>query len=98
SRSETDESGAVLVLALVFVIVMAIALLAVVSFAGDGLRNSANLKGQRALEYAADSATTAAIQTVRYSYYAFDGSPPTNPSNTGCLPDGAVLIVPDNAT
>lgn len=90
-----EESGAVLLLALIFVIVMSVTLLAIVNFAGDALINTANLKGQRALEYSADAATDAAIQTVRYSYYAFDGT--TNASGD-CVPDGTVLILPDTAT
>ena len=94
-RSGHGESGAVLLLALIFVIVMSIALLAIVNFAGDALVNTANLKGQRSLEYAADAATDAAVQTVRYSYFAFNST--TNPSGD-CVPDGTVLIMPDSAT
>lgn len=93
--SSENESGAALLLALIFVIVMSVTLLAIVNFAGDALINTANLKGQRSLEYAADAATDAAIQAVRYSYYAFDGT--TNPSGD-CVPDGTVLILPDTAT
>jgi hypothetical protein len=94
-KGET-ESGAVLVLALIFVIIMAVSLIAVVNLAGDALISTAKFTGQRSLQYAADAATDAAVEAVRYSYYAFDGK--TNPQNTGCVPDGAVLTVPDNAT
>ncbi len=94
SSQRDGEGGAVLVLALIFVIIMAVSLLAVVNLGGDALRNTANLKGARSLEYAADAATDAAVEAVRYSYYAFDG---VN-NNTGCVPDGAVLTVPDSAS
>ncbi len=96
SQNGDRERGAVLVLALVFVIIMAVSLLAVVNLGGDALRNTANLKGERSLEYAADAATDASVEAVRYSYYAFDGV--TNPQNTGCVPDGAVLTMPDSAS
>jgi hypothetical protein len=66
-----DDAGAALILALVFLIVAALALVALVTFAGGSLLNAANLKSQRAVEYSADSTADVAIQAVRYSanYY-----------------------------
>lgn len=85
-RAERDESGAVLILALVFLVVAALSLVALVTFAGTGLLNTANLKRLRALEYASSSATDIAIQAVRYSGDAYDtatGTPVSTPQN--CL-------------
>lgn len=67
-----DDSGVTLILALVFLVVGALAVTALVSFAGGALLNTANLQSQRAVEYAADSATEIAVQAVRYrpDYYA----------------------------
>jgi hypothetical protein len=89
-----DEDGAILILALVFVLVVTTAIFGLITFGGAGIMNATNLKGQRSLEYAADGAATAAIQAVRYSYLPF-GYPPVD-----CLPDGAILTInpPDNVT
>ena len=90
---EGNESGAILILALVFVIIVTFSIFGLITFGGVGIKNTVGLKSQRALEYAADGATTAAIQTVRYSYLSFNAYPPID-----CLPDGAVLSAPDSVT
>lgn len=88
-----DESGAVLILALIFVIVGALALAGLVTFAGSALISTAQLKSNRAMQYAADGATEIAIQAVRYSPDAYDKptmSPVTPPQN--CLGTNSVTI------
>lgn len=88
-----DDSGAVLILALMFIIVGALSLTAIVTFAGTALRNTANLKAQRGLEYAGDSATDVAIQAVRYSSHAYDqatGRMSTPPQT--CLGTASIAI------
>jgi hypothetical protein len=96
AASMKDEGGAILILALVFILLMALSILGLLTFGGTGLKNSANLQGQRDLEYAADGAATAAIQSVRYSYqyYPVDDGGPTLP----CLPDGATSMTIDSDT
>lgn len=74
--AERDETGAALILALVFVVVGALSLLGLVTFTGSALINSAQLQTQRNLEYAADGATDIAVQAVRYRPSAFTASPP----------------------
>ena len=71
SAARRDDSGVTLVLALVFIVVGALALTALVSFAGGALLNTVNLGAQRSVQYAADGATDIAIQSVRYrpSYF-----------------------------
>jgi Tfp pilus assembly protein PilX len=78
------EDGAVLVLALVFMIVIALVLLGVVSLAGNDLLNTSNLLDQQSLEYRSSGAMQVAIQTVRYTNTTFL-SPPSScfTSNTG---------------
>jgi hypothetical protein len=88
-----DESGAALILALVFVIVGALSLGGLLTFAGSALLDTANLKSARALDYAADGATDIAIQAVRYTPDAYQkptGRPLTPPQN--CLGPSSVQI------
>lgn len=90
-----DESGAVLILALVFLVVASLSLVGLVTFSGSGLLNTANLKKLRALEYASNSATDIAIQGVRYSGDAYDtatGTPVATPQN--CLGPTSVGFSP----
>lgn len=86
-----DEEGAILILALIFILIVSLSIFGLVTFGGVGIKNTVNLKGQSSLEYAADGATEAAIQAVRYSYQSF--SVPAWPPED-CLPDGAVLQEP----
>lgn len=86
-----DDAGAVLILALVFLVVAALALVGLVMFSGGALVNTSNLKKQRGLEYAADSATEIAIQKVRYSTDAFD-NPTGTPVLQNCLGQTSVAF------
>ena len=72
---------------------MTTSIFGLITFGGVGIKSSVTLKGERSLEYAAEGATTAAIQAVRYSNLQFNQYPPQD-----CLPDGAVLTVPDTVT
>ena len=94
-----NESGAILILALLFVVGIAFSVIALTSLVGNDLKSSTNLRSVRQISYAAEGATTASIQAVRYSYYAFNGpgSGATNSSGV-CLPDGAAFTIPDNAS
>jgi len=65
--SRSEEDGAILVLALVFMVVIALMLMALVDFSGNDLVNTSNLLSQQALEYGAEGGANVAIQTVRYS-------------------------------
>lgn len=79
------DDGAVLILALVFIVAIALILSSLLSLTGNDILNASNLQSQRAVAYAADGATTAAIQAVRYS-----DTPFTTPQS--CLPNGAPSI------
>jgi hypothetical protein len=81
-----DEEGVVLLLALLFVVAIAFVLLGLLSLSGNDLMNTSNLQSQRASEYAADSAVDAAVQAVRYSYYAFNSAQPVAYDNP-CVPN-----------
>ena len=82
-----DDSGAALVLALVFLIVAALTVTALVTFAGTGLLATAGFTPQRGLQYGANGAVEIAIQRVRYeatSYPTLEnclGTAPTTSSS-----------------
>lgn len=91
-RVGRPEDGAILILALVFILIVSLSTLGLITFGGVGLKDATSLQGQRSLEYAADGATEAAVQAVRYSSLAFSYPP------VDCLPDGAILTMPDSVT
>ena len=69
------EDGAVLVLALVFMIVIALVLLGVVTLSGNGLLNTSTFSTSSRSNTAASGAMQVAIQTVRYTNTAFPPTP-----------------------
>jgi len=86
-RRSTREDGAVLVLALVFMIIIALVMLAAVTFTGNGLLNTSNLLKQQSLEYRSAGAVEVAIQTVRYTDTTFGGANPTS-----CFGNGSPTV------
>ncbi len=64
---EHDEPGAILVLALVFLLVGTVVVGALVSALTNDLNNSNTFQSVRSLQYAARSATDFAIQSIRYT-------------------------------
>jgi len=92
--SPGDESGAALILALVFIIVTGVTVAALLSFGGTSLLNSSNYLALQSEVSAANAATNIALETVRYSDPTINGGycPPFTASGIP-LPDG-----PNNAT
>jgi hypothetical protein len=99
-----DESGAVLVLALVFLIVVGGVVASLATWATNDLRNTTNFKSARQLQYAANDATQVAIQAIRYTpllgtNQTLNASPPSycwgNVSDPPQLPsiDGQTMAV-----
>jgi len=72
-RIVRDEEGATLVLALVFIIIIALVLVPLVTLSGNGLQNTSNLLQEQSLEYRSSGAVEVAIQTVRYTDAAYKG-------------------------
>ena len=100
TRFVRDESGVTLVIALVFVILGALVVGGLTGLAGTNLKDTANLQGERSLEYAADGALDGAIQALRYqplgaSGQAYNTSPvcPTFPSGSSSLAANGVTIL-----
>jgi hypothetical protein len=69
SRGETarDERGSVLVLALLFLVAISLVLTALASWATNDLNNSTKFSAARSLQFAANSATELALQSIRYT-------------------------------
>src|SRR5580704_1924851 len=76
--NQTDESGAVMILALVFLVVVALIVTALLTWVGTSLTANAEYANERATEAAATSAVNLAIQNSRYSFSAamINASPP----------------------
>jgi Tfp pilus assembly protein PilX len=72
-RIDRGEEGATLVLALVFMIIVALVLVPLVTFSGNGLQNTSNLLQEQSLEYRSNGAVEVAIQTVRYTDATYKG-------------------------
>jgi hypothetical protein len=66
-RHGRDETGAVLVLALIFLLVAGVIIGSLVSWSSNDLLNTGNLQGGRSLVYSAGGATDVAIQSARYT-------------------------------
>ncbi len=64
SRPARDESGAVLILALIFVFVTSLIVLGITEWSGNDLKNTANFSNQRSALYAANGATQTAMAIV----------------------------------
>ena len=69
-KIEKSESGAVLVLALMFMALTALIVGSLAAFSGNDISNLGHLKTARSATYAADGAVQAAIYGARYSYEA----------------------------
>ena len=84
ARKQYDDSGAVLILALVFLVAAGAIITALLGWGGNDLRNVAAFQQNRTLNYAAGSAMQVAIQNVRYDSTAcsntFSSIPIPNPN------------------
>jgi hypothetical protein len=68
-----DEAGAVLVLALVFLLTVSLIVGALMSWTTNDLNNTSKFASARSLQYAATSATETAIQAIRYTPLLWTG-------------------------
>jgi hypothetical protein len=90
--SERDR-GTALILALVFLLVVSVVILALSNFAVEAGTNTTNLRTQRSIETAAENAATAAMQNVRTNYGATNYETVSSgvvvpPTPKSCLPSG----------
>ena len=62
-----DERGAILILALAFIVVVSVIVIALTTWATNDLNNTTKFSNVRALDYAATSVAQVAIQNMRYN-------------------------------
>jgi hypothetical protein len=91
-KDKRDDSGAVLILALVFVIVTGVVGVALASLTSTNLIATSSLQAKRGVEFEADGAVDAAIQMVRYNGLSFSSG-----GWSKCAPGTGALSI-DNAT
>jgi hypothetical protein len=76
-----SESGAIIVLALVYILIVSLTVGALITWVMNDLTNTTNFQHSSSLRYAATSATDAAIQSIRY-----DPIPTTTPTQGTATP------------
>jgi hypothetical protein len=94
-QAARDESGAVLLLALIFMVAVALIITTLLSFAGNDLKSVSTFKSQRTTEYALGGATQVAIQSVRY-LPATQSTPPLPAPPPICAGVGPSLTIDTN--
>lgn len=92
SEPERSESGAVLVLALLFMGALALITIALASLAANDLLGAHQLKTVRATNYAAEGATEAAVQAVRYNYLTYTTTATCTPGGSASVSSGGISI------
>ena len=76
-----EPSGAVIILALVFLVAVSLIVTALLTWTGASLHATTNFQDERNVEYAATHAVNLAIQNTRYSFdYGTSTSNPYSPS------------------
>ena len=77
-RTRHDESGATLILALVFLVVVSLIGVSIANWVGSDLVNVLNFRAARAVQGTANSAAELAVQSLRYNFSAatLNASPP----------------------
>jgi hypothetical protein len=85
-----DESGSVLVLALVYLVAISLIVAALTTWSENDLNNTAKFNSARSLQYAATSVTDLAIQNIRYTpllttSQTLNASPPSYCWGTGWI-------------
>jgi hypothetical protein len=78
SESTHDEAGAVLILALVFLVAVSLIVVALLSWVGTSLKVTSSFASEQSVESAATSAMNLAIQNTRYTFATqlLNASPP----------------------
>src|SRR6185437_4634592 len=88
--TERNETGAVLVLALIFLVTVGLISTALLQWSSNDLKNTSNFKAGRSVVYAAGGATEAAIWSARYSFTS--GSDVTCPGTGSSITIGGQAI------
>lgn len=88
-----DESGATLILALVFLVVVSLIGVSLANWVGSDLGNVLNFRAARAMQSTANSAAELAVQNLRYNFAAatLNASPPVPCWTTSPTPSQVTL-------
>jgi hypothetical protein len=90
-----DESGAVLIFALVIITVVGLVVGALLSFGDTSLRATVALRAQTASAATADGAAQAAINVLKRNTYDNDSTDPNNPKCFGKTATSDQLVLPN---
>src|ERR1700677_4975305 len=66
-HEQHDDAGAIIVLALIYILIVSLTVGALITWIMNDLTNTSHFQNSSSLRYAATSATDAAIQSIRYS-------------------------------
>jgi len=91
SRLARDQSGAVMILALVFLVAVSFIVIALLGWVGTSLTASAKYSDERGTETAATSAVNLAIQNTRYTFSSamVNASPPVQCWGSTSVPNAS---------
>jgi hypothetical protein len=81
AREESDETGAILILAIAFLLVVSLIVTGLANWTTDNLDNTLQFQSAGSKLYAAEGATQVALRAARYTF-------PTNTLSTGYLCPG----------
>jgi hypothetical protein len=87
TNEDPDESGAILILALIYIVTISLVVAALATWATNDLNNTTKFASASSIHYAASGATEAAIQAIRYNPIPY-ATPPKGVASTigGCWP------------
>ena len=91
----SDDSGSVLVIALVIVTVVALVVGSLLAYADTSMRTTVALRAQSTAAATADGAAQAAVNALRQNAYNNDGGSSTYPKCFGAGANDDVLVLPD---
>ncbi|MHB2027469.1 MAG: hypothetical protein ACYCPT_01460 [Acidimicrobiales bacterium] len=93
ARTNHDESGAVLILAMIFLVVVSSISLALASWSTNDLNNTSKFAIAQSFQSAANSATEIALENVRYNFLSstINASPPAPCWTTSPTPSSATF-------
>lgn len=91
SRDRGGERGAILILALAYIIVVSIVVAALTTWASGNLNNTNNFTSARGMDYSLSSAVEVAINNIRYSPMVGQGQTLNAVTPTSCWGSGSTL-------
>ena len=66
-KNQTDETGSILILAMIFIVVVSVTVLTLANWTTNDLNNSTQFSNARSLDYATSSVVNVAVNSIRYT-------------------------------